>query len=410
MIKSTKSTLMFTNSTKLSNLNSFIAEYRNVVSCFIDRLWMEETISTFLPKQLTSTIPTWLSVRAKQCAGKQASGIVRGCRKKQEKRKWMIAKFVETEQFKKARKLQRIYDEILVSKPNIDKVEPELDSRFVDISLENQTSFDGWITLSSLGNKLKIQIPFKKHKHFNKMLNLGKIKAGVRLSNKNITFMFELVDPIKQESGKILGIDVGQKTTLSCSDGQIIGKDSHNHDYQTICKKLSRKKKGSKSFAKTEKHRTNYINWSVNQLNLTGVKTVNRENIVGLRKGRNTSRLMKHWNYAELFEKLDAKLVDAGVQLNKLSPTYTSQRCSGCGWVRKGNRKKKLFKCDICGFAADAALNASINISLPLVAISKQQRLKQANRPGFYWLVEGQERIVSATNKINYIENFQYKK
>jgi len=69
-----------------------------------------------------------------------------------------------------------------------------------------------------------------------------------------------------------------------------------------------------------------------------------------------------------------------------------------------------LFKCDICGFAADADLNASINISLPLVAISKQQRLKQINRTGFYWLVEGQERIVSATNKINCIENFQYKK
>ena len=62
------------------------------------------------------------------------------------------------------------------SKPNINEVEPVLDSRFVNIDLNNETTFDGWITLSSLGNKLKIQIPFNKHKHFNKLNQIGKIK------------------------------------------------------------------------------------------------------------------------------------------------------------------------------------------------------------------------------------------
>jgi transposase len=136
-------------------------------------------------------------------------------------------------------------------------------------------------------------------------------------------------------------------------------------------------------------------------LNLDGVKIVNRENIRHLRKGKNTSRMMKHWNYAELFEKLDSKLIDAGVQINKLNPTYTSQRCSCCGWVRKGNRKKKQFKCDKCSFECDADLNASINLSLPLLPIGKQQRLKQLNRTGFYWNVERQDFIVPVTLKTN---------
>jgi hypothetical protein len=38
---------MFTNSTKLSNLHSFIAEYRNVVSCFIEKLYGKTKSGTF---------------------------------------------------------------------------------------------------------------------------------------------------------------------------------------------------------------------------------------------------------------------------------------------------------------------------------------------------------------------------
>jgi len=77
-----------------------------------------------------------------------------------------------------------------------------------------------------------------------------------------------------------------------------------------------------------------------------------------------------------------------------LNPTYTSQRCSKCGWVRKGNRSGKLFKCDKCFFEYDADLNAAINLSLKLKPIGKQQQLKQENRIGFYWNVLDQELIV----------------
>jgi transposase len=58
-----------------------------------------------------------------------------------------------------------------------------------------------------------------------------------------------------------------------------------------------------------------------------------------------------------------------------------------------------MFKCGECGFTFDADLNASRNIALPLFGITKQQRLQQANRTGFYWLVEGQEIIVPDVNK-----------
>ena len=93
MIRSTKTTLKFSNTTKLDNIDLFINEYRRVVSLFVDKLWNMDDVKCLLDKSLTSTVDSWLSARSIQCAGKQASGIVRGCKKKQSKRLFQIRKF-----------------------------------------------------------------------------------------------------------------------------------------------------------------------------------------------------------------------------------------------------------------------------------------------------------------------------
>lgn len=406
MIKSTKTTLKFSNKKKLDAVTTFVDEYRRVVSLFVDILWDMDDIKCLLDKELTDRVDTWLAARAIQCAGKQASGIVRGCRKKQSKRLFQINKFKKMGMFKKSRILKKIYDNVKLSKPNIQLVQPELDARFVQIDLENPTSFDGWLTLSSLGNKLKIVIPFKKTKHFKKMLELGTLKNGVRLSKESITLMFELNDPLPITDGKVVGIDIGLLTTLTCSDGQTIDADKHGHTYSSICQKLSRKKKGSKNFQQTDKHRNNYIHWAINRLNLNGVKKVNLERIKHLRRGKKSSRLLSHWNYAELVGKLEEKLNDAGVQINKVSPTYTSQRCSRCGWTRKRNRKGKQFKCGQCSFECDSDLNGSLNISLDLPSIKKEERLQRKNIAGFFWNVVSEVPIVPHVKQTKDI--FQY--
>ena len=114
--------------------------------------------------------------------------------------------------------------------------------------------------------------------------------------------------------------------------------------------------------------------------------------------------MLSHWTYKNIFEKVKSYCNECGVHVHEVNPTYTSQRCSSCGWTRKTNRKGKQFKCGKCGFAADADLNASTNISLPLAAISRQQRLKQINRLGFYWNVLDQEIIVPDVKKIGLVE------
>jgi IS605 OrfB family transposase len=396
MIRSSKSSLKFTNTSKRELINNFVDEYKSVVSKLIDKLWIEDNLPKYVSFEHTADLQTWLSARAVQCAGKQAIGVVRGTKTKQKRRLWMIAKFHEQGKHKQARKLQRFYDQVSVSKPDLKNVEPELDSRFIKIELKEDATFDGWITISCLGNGVAINVPFKKHRHFNKLQNAGILKKGIRLSKHNITFMFDLPEPTPRTEGSTIGIDIGQISTISASTGQQVNSDPHGHTYQSICEKLARRKKDSNGFLRAEAQRTNFINWSVNRLNLSGVKTVNREKIKYLRKGKRTSRVMSHWNYAELVDKLDQKLEEAGVLINLVDPTYTSQRCSSCGWVRKRNRKQKKFVCSSCGFTTDADRNAAVNISLDLVPLrGKLEREKyKRNRKGFFWYEVGQEPIV----------------
>lgn len=407
MIKSSKLTTKYSNNVKKLEIDSFIREYKRVVSCFVDILWDEPKIPVLLPKEITSRITSWLSARTIQCAGKQSSGIVRGTRKKQEQRIWRIKKLHEEGKHKQARKLELINKSKTISKPIIDTICPELDTRFIKLDFNTKTSFDIIVTISSIGDRKKIIIPIKQSKHFNDLLNKGKIKQGIRISSKSITFMFELEDVEYKTDGDVIGIDVGHCNVLSCSNGFQTNKNKHGHDLTTINNIMSRKTKGSNGFKRTQQHRTNYINWSINQLNLDNIKEVKLENIKNLRKGKRSSRLLSHWTYTEIFEKLESKCCDSGVQITKIDPTYTSQRCSVCGWTRKTNRKGKLFKCGHCNCAMDSDLNASMNISFDLVPIRKQDRLKQINRNGFYWLVEGQVSIVPVVLKTN-IENFQY--
>jgi len=394
MIRSTTVSLKFCNTGKARQIKQLIDEYQRVVGIFVDILWEEELVPGFLPKELTNAVETWLSARVKQCAGKQASGIVRGTRSKQEKRHYVVKKLEEQGEFKKARRLQAVIDKTKMAKPKIQAICPELDSRFVSFDLENNTTFDGWICLSSIGNKTKINIPFKRTKHFNKLFNKGVLKPGVRLGKKEIALMFDIPDVEKKTSGAVLGVDIGQTTVVACSNGVVSTKDKHGHDLSSITTKLCRCKKGSRGFQRAVAHRKNHINWAINQLNLTEVKEVRLENIKNMRRGKRANRRLSHWVYADIFSKLDRKCLEQGVLVTRISPTYTSKRCSSCGWTRHNNRKGRLFKCGECGFVADSDLNAAKNIAASLEPIGYKERQSHDIKTGFYWHERGDELVV----------------
>jgi transposase len=51
-------------------------------------------------------------------------------------------------------------------------------------------------------------------------------------------------------------------------------------------------------------------------------------------------------------------------RVEKVSPAFTSQRCSACGQVDRDSRESQaVFRCTACGFAGHADVNAAINIA-----------------------------------------------
>lgn len=402
MIRSSKTSLKFANKCKKESVHHIIDEYKDVLSQLVDILWIMEDIPNLITYEITDQIETELSARMVQCAAKQASGIVRGTREKQRRRLFIIKWLTSEGKFKQARKLQHIYDETNVSKPTINNVEMELDSRFVEVEFNRVNSFDGWVTISSIGNQIKLEIPFKKTVKINKFLSIGKMKNGIRLSKKNITLMFEFEGIENTSTDNVTGIDIGVNSLLSIDYGTTKSqsiKNNHGHDLNSINDRLSRKKKGSNGFRRTITHRTNYINHSINQLNWNKIGTLKIEKIRNLRRGRRTSRKLQHFVYKQIFDKLKSNSERYNVCINEVDPTYTSQRCSCCGWTRKSNRKGLSFKCGNCSHEQNSDMNASSNIRLNLPEIGKKERLKRLNRKGFFWNVVSHEPIVRDVKK-----------
>ena len=245
MIRSSKISLKFTNTQKIDNLSIFCDEYKTVTQNFVDIIWQQhlndEKISNLIPKSITDLMKdkTWLSSRAIQSSAKQASGIVRGTIRKFKQREYIYNKLTKEGKFKQARKLKRVIDQYPISKPELNEVNPELDSRFIKINFDNETSFDGWITLSSLGNKMKIEIPFKRTNHLNNLSKKGEIKGGIRISKKFAWFNFDIPDKTKKTNGITVGLDIGIKKVFVSSDNQIGKSDKDGWSLSDIQKKAA---------------------------------------------------------------------------------------------------------------------------------------------------------------------------
>ena len=288
----------------------------------------------------------------------------------------------------KCPKLQKILDTTKISMPEFENIYPQIDQRFFDIE-ESDTSFDCFVHIKLYNNK-SINVPFNKHKKFLEFENKGKILNSIRLHKNDISLSFELPDVKKRTEGSTVGADQGIITTLTLSDGQITKQNKHGYDLNKILHVLGRKKKGSKNYRQTQDHRKNYINWSINQLNLSAIKTLNLERLYQIRKGKNAGKFLSNFTYTLIKKKLEALSETEGFGIMEIANSFRSQRCSECGWTQKSNRNGKLFICKHCGYATDADLNASLNLEDDsLYAIPKQVRLDKINRTGFFWNSEG---------------------
>ena len=92
------------------------------------------------------------------------------------------------------------------------------------------------------------------------------------------------------------------------------------------------------------------------------------ENLTDIRKRMAGAKRFHAWAFRRLFEYVEYKVELFDIEVEQVSPAYTSQRCSSCGCTAGSNRRSKhRFVCQKCEYELNADYNASKNIARKLV-------------------------------------------
>ena len=232
---------------------------------------------------------------------------------------------------------------------------------------ENTILFDYNITLKCLrtdkGRGYKISIPLKKHVQFNKWNNIGKVAKSVTITDKYVMFSFEVETGEKKQEGSMLGFDFGMKRLGTLSNGNIIGENIEQLLYE-----LQRKKRCSKAYYRKKEEIREYINREIKRIDFNEVKLIVVEKLKNMKyKMKERGRLSKNirsvfynLSYRQVINRIQMLSEECRTVFRSTNPFYTSQECSHCGHIEKGNRlSQELFVCQKCDYTDNADNNAS---------------------------------------------------
>ena len=413
LVRSSKHSIKFANTGKQALLRSILTEYRDAVNFYIDYLWTNRvewtmkdgSVHVFDLSDKRFELPTFiststifparlnLSARFYKSAATQAIGIVASIINKHKKLLFKLDVSIARGNIDAAEKLQKRVDDSILTMSRYDSIAANLDSNTLEFIPSSDSHFDGFLKIHSLSRTKygrNILLPIKFTRHNKKLIDRGFVQmTSWILTEDSLNSLWSKPKPDKKTAGKKVGADQGVKTCLTLSDGQITGECLHGHTLESIMQKISRLTKGSKAFARAQAHRTNYINWSVKQLNLDDINEIGYENVKDIRKGKNSSNLMKAWTYTEIRTAVGRLCEEAGVQLTEQGSIYRSQRCSDCGFVHKKNRNKKTFRCIHCNHELDSDLNGALNHEVDLVEVPYSILSLKLNMKGFFWKESG---------------------
>lgn len=112
-------------------------------------------------------------------------------------------------------------------------------------------------------------------------------------------------------------------------------------------------------------------------LNLTNSKAsfIKNEDL-----GIKYSKLIRFLRLSSIKDWFKQQANNRGLRVHLTTPSYTSQQCSCCGAIIKGNRNQRDYECKACGFISDSDCNAAQNIRgrllLPDVLRNKLHQLE----------------------------------
>lgn len=195
----------------------------------------------------------------------------------------------------------------------------------------------------------------------------------------HVMVQVEIPDRVVEKEGevRVLGIDRGIKNIAVLSDNSFFN-SRHLREvkgrYQYLRKKLQHSGTRSahrrlREISGRERRFVRDVNHVISKriadmpFNLFAIEDLHSAKMRG-GNGKKFNRKIGSWAPYQLEQFLNYKAEDRGKMVIAVDPKFTSQKCSKCGFVNRGNRKGPKFHCLNCGFEIHADLNASRNIGV----------------------------------------------
>jgi len=228
--------------------------------------------------------------------------------------------------------------------------------------------FDGWLHLSSIGNKIIFDIPIEFHKHYNDLREQGKRLNSYIIRRDCVQFCFEIEVEKKLPLNEGIGIDTGINALASVSTGEQFGTD-----IKQCIERIKRCEHGSKGQMRARRALRQRIDEVAKEVtSLHGLSFVVVENLKDITKntknnpkrrlGKNMRRSIGAWNVRYWLMRVEQRCERNRVSFRTVCPRYTSQTCSKCGHIDRMNRNGEKFCCLNCGHQDNADVQASRTI------------------------------------------------
>jgi putative transposase len=195
----------------------------------------------------------------------------------------------------------------------------------------------------------------------------------------------------QNNSGEGIGIDLGVKEFMTCSNGFVFPNINKSIEIIKLEKKLKReqralsrkyeahKKNKELTYKNLEKNklriqklnykleckRNDYINKCIEVIVEQKPKFISLENlnIKGMRKNRHLAKALSDSKFYYTKQKIIEKAKKNGIEVREVDRFYPSSKaCSRCGKLKKDLKlKDRIYKCS-CGLEIDRDLNAAFNL------------------------------------------------
>ena len=250
----------------------------------------------------------------------------------------------------------------------------------------------------------KIKIPTLK---FVRVKEYGYIPKNAIIKSGTITkiadrYFLSLIMEVEDEdtvkatntSSEGLGVDLGIKDTVICSNGKVFKNINKTKKVKKIKKKLKREQRKmsrSAEYSKSKKIklkecknfnkkklkiqrlfyrlnciRDDYNNKIVDEITRAKLKYITIEDlkVSNMMKNKHLSKAIQEQNFYAIRTKLINKCKERNIELRLVDIFYPSSKtCSCCGSIKKNLKlSDRIYKCCNCGIEIDRDYNASINL------------------------------------------------